>query len=102
MQGFSVPYQPTGTRKEEALKMAKIVLEGKIICIHHTTLADEMAPGLLNPENTPLSIIDVKVSHYEMRIIRPMREPFKWQRSLNEEIRSGKRIKITLELLEDS
>lgn len=84
--------------------MARIELEGNITCIHHSTLAKEMAPGLnikkgtLEQEPLAYSIIDVKVGRREMRIIRPMTKRFEWQlESPDEEVKSGDVLRIILE-----
>lgn len=95
-------------------EMAKLELVGTITCIHHDwTRSNLVEPGLnlnwmikgkvnLNakPEPLPYSIIDVKVGRREMRIIRPIKDRFEFQRqSTDEHIKSGDKVKITIETL---
>ena len=74
----------------------KLVLEGKIVCIYHDHTG-KMGSHLLNPEDTPCSVVDIKVGRLEMSVIRPMTKKFEWRGK--GEVKSGDKIRITLEVL---
>ena len=79
----------------------KLELEGIITCIHHSSLSKEMAPALNVSKRLGYSIIDVKVGEFEMRIIRPMTEEFKWEHSEGEKLlEEGDRVRIVMERIE--
>lgn len=97
--------------------MTKLVLEGIITCIHHisASTAHAYASGLnlhwkgkgenlqVTTEEIGYSAIDVKVGRREMRIVRPMTPRFELPHKKGAiVVKSGDKIRITLETLEDS
>ena len=96
--------------------MAKVVMQGTIDCIMHSS-SKQITPS----SKTPESVIDdfpkeADVSYSKIWVVldgsdpenpwwleieRPMIPACEWKREADEEVRSGKRVRVTLELLED-
>jgi len=90
--------------------MARIELEGTIVCIHHDYTGEgKMEPGLNlrwfgkgenvlgQREKLSYTVMDIRVGRREMRIIRPMTKRFEWQHENHEEVKSGDKVHIVIE-----
>ena len=96
--------------------MAKVVMEGTIDCIMHSG-TKKITPSSQTPENAIEEFpkdADVRYSKiwilldgsdpenpWWLEIERPMIPACEWKRENGEEVRSGKRVRVTLELVEE-